>query len=244
MTAPEGPFFRDSPPRRRRGGGVRRLLVIVAAAAGVVTALGDSFAASLGQGERIRLVALAVMLGVFLPLLFYSPMARNLRNLLVWVAMLGLLAAGYSLWRQSGRLVASPATAPTEWAPAAAESSGAAVIRANRRGDYIAHARVDGVPVAFLVDTGASDVVLSRADARRVGFDPDALRYTRRYATANGPVFAAPIRLREIAVGGVRVANVRGAVTDSDLGTSLLGMSFINRLSGFELSGGALTLRQ
>lgn len=242
MSAPE-PVFRDSPPRRRRGGAVRLLLVLAAVAAGAVTALGDSFAAAPGQGERIRLVALAVMLGMFLPLLFYSPMARNLRNLLVWVTMFGLLAAGYSLWRQAERGVAAPAAAPTEWA-ATADGSGAATIRVNRRGDYIARARVDGVPVAFLVDTGASDVVLSRADARRVGFDPETLRYTRRYATANGPVFAAPIRLREIAIGGVRVANVRGAVTDSDLGTSLLGMSFINRLSGFELGGGTLTLRQ
>lgn len=244
MPAPE-PVFPPPPRRSRRPRGAGLwVLALVAAAAGLALAFGDSIAAAWPGGDgRIRLVALAVMLCVFLPMLFYGRLSRNLRNLLVWVVMFGLLAAGYSLWRQADYRAASPATAPTGWTPSA-QGSGAAVIRANRRGDFVARARVDGVPVAFLVDTGASDVVLSRADARRVGFDLDTLRYTRRYATANGPVFAAPIRLREITVGGVRVANVRGAITDSDLGTSLLGMSFINRLSGFELSGGTLTLRQ
>ncbi len=96
----------------------------------------------------------------------------------------------------------------------------------------------------FLVDTGATDVVLSVTDARRLGIDPDELSFTRLYDTANGTVSGAPVRLGEVSLGGVRVTAVRATVTDGGLNQSLLGLSFLNRLSGFEVRGGVLTLYQ
>lgn len=216
---------------------------LAALAAAPLAACGGAVAGLETRGEQIRLVALAVLLAMLLPLLFRSRLSRNLRNALVWAVLLGLLAAGYAAWRRADDGAAAVSGRPFAETPAGA-ASGETRIRANRRGEFVAPGRVDGVPVTFLVDTGASDVVLSRADARRVGFDPDRLAYTQRYATANGTVLGAPVRLREVAVGGVRMADVRGSVTDSDLGVSLLGMSFINRLSGFELGGGALVMRR
>lgn len=222
----------------------RRFAALAAlAATAPLAACGGAVAGLETRGEQIRLVVLAVLLAALLPLLLRGGLPRNLRNMLVWAVLIGLLAAGYAAWRRADIGAAAVSGRPFAETPAAA-ASGEVRLRANRRGDFVAPGRVDGVPVTFLVDTGASEVVLSKADARRVGFDPDRLAYTQRYATANGTVLGAPVRLREVAVGGVRMADVRGSVTDSDLGVSLLGMSFINRLSGFELGGGVLTMRR
>ena len=103
---------------------------------------------------------------------------------------------------------------------------------------------IGGHPVRFLVDTGASDVMLSPADARRLGFDPAALAYTRVYRTASGTARGAPVTLPEIVVGTIRLSEVSASVGERDAGSSLLGMSFLGRLSGYEVSGDTLTMRQ
>jgi len=106
----------------------------------------------------------------------------------------------------------------------------------------VVEALVDGEPVRFLVDTGASDVVLSPADARRIGFDPAQMSFTRTYNTANGLVQGAPVRLGAVEVGPIRIEDVRASVNGADMRRSLLGMSFLSRLGGYEVSEDALTL--
>jgi aspartyl protease family protein len=103
---------------------------------------------------------------------------------------------------------------------------------------------VGGTPVRFLVDTGATEVMLSPADARRLGLDPAVLAYTQIYRTANGIARGAPVTLPEIVVGTIRLTDVSASVAERDTGGSLLGMSFLSRLSGYEVSGDMLTLRQ
>jgi aspartyl protease family protein len=115
---------------------------------------------------------------------------------------------------------------------------------ADRDGHFRIDAMVDGRPIRFLVDTGASIVVLNREDARRVGFDPDTLAFTQSAATANGKIKAAPIVIPEIIVGPIRLTNVVGAVDTEDAVMSLLGMSFLSRLQGYEVSAGALTFHR
>ena len=102
---------------------------------------------------------------------------------------------------------------------------------------------MDGVAVRFLVDTGASHVILSAGDARRLGFDLDSLTYSRPYRTAAGTVFAAPVVLGAVTIGPIRIAGVQASVGGAALGQSLLGMSFLNRLSGYRVAGGRLTLQ-
>ncbi len=121
---------------------------------------------------------------------------------------------------------------------------GAVVFRAGSDGHFRIEALVDGAPVRFLVDTGASDVVLSPADARRLGFALEDLAFTRRYATANGVVRGAPVRLGEVVVGPIRLTGVAASVNESPMDGSLLGLSFLGRLGSYEVRGGALTLRQ
>jgi aspartyl protease family protein len=99
------------------------------------------------------------------------------------------------------------------------------------------------VPVDFMVDTGASHVVLTLQDARRIGFSPAQLAFTEQFQSANGVVPAAPIELRELRIGQLRVFNLEAAVNGGPLPISLLGMSFLKRLSSYEVARGRLILR-
>jgi aspartyl protease family protein len=134
--------------------------------------------------------------------------------------------------------VAQPPT--TDQAPSA---YGEASIAKSGDGHFWADGEVDGHPVRFLIDTGATSVFLTSADARNLGIDPATLSYSQAVTTANGPAHAAPVKLGEITVGGAQVADVQAFVIDNGLETSLLGMSFLGRLTKFEATQDTLTLK-
>lgn len=101
---------------------------------------------------------------------------------------------------------------------------------------------LNGVPVRFVVDTGASEMVLSARDAARIGLDPGKLIYSGRAMTANGMVQTAPVRLATVALGPVVDRGVRAVVNQGELRESLLGMSYLNRFSRLEIANGRLVL--
>ncbi|MEM9048928.1 MAG: TIGR02281 family clan AA aspartic protease [Pseudomonadota bacterium] len=117
-------------------------------------------------------------------------------------------------------------------------------VRLHRGADGHFHARlaVNGVEVAFLVDTGATEIVLSPEDARRVGFDPNRLAYTQLTETANGMVRAARIVLDEMQLGPLYDRNIPALVNEVPLPYSLLGMRYLDRFSSLTIEGGRLTL--
>ena len=117
------------------------------------------------------------------------------------------------------------------------------VIDAGAGGHFVVEAVVNGAPVIFLVDTGASSVVLTMEDAERIGFRPEALRFTQRFATASGEVRAAPVVLRELRIGQFSVFDMPASVNEAPLGVSLLGMSFLRRLHGYGVEDGRLIMR-
>lgn len=109
-------------------------------------------------------------------------------------------------------------------------------------GHYRLTAQINGASLIFIVDTGASDIVLSQADARKAGFDPDALPYYGRAMTANGEVRTAPVRLSIVKVGGFEDHNVAARVNGGALDQSLLGMSYLQRYSQITIAGNKLIL--
>lgn len=102
--------------------------------------------------------------------------------------------------------------------------------------------RLNGEPVDFVVDTGATEMVLSLRDARRAGLDPDELAFVGTARTANGTVSTAWTTIDEVAIGSVTFDNVRVAVNGGDMSGSLLGMSFLDRFERVEISGNRLRL--
>jgi len=117
-------------------------------------------------------------------------------------------------------------------------------VAADLTGHFVLHPSVDGRRVRMLVDTGASVVALSYQDAQLAGIRVRREDFSRKMGTANGVVEAAPVRIAEIRLGGIVVRDVEAVVLpDGRLGTSLLGMSFLKRLGGFEITRGQLTLK-
>jgi aspartyl protease family protein len=118
-------------------------------------------------------------------------------------------------------------------------------IRAGDHGHYVTTASIEHMPVSVLVDTGASKVALSYEDAERIGIKPFSLRFDQPVATANGVVEAAAVTLRRIEIDNVIVHDVDGMVLPQGaMRGTLLGMSFLSRLSGFRMSDGTLFLEQ
>jgi aspartyl protease family protein len=130
--------------------------------------------------------------------------------------------------------------------PRAPVSSGRSLmLQANRQGHFEVEARIEGRPLDFLVDTGASTVALRESDAARVGIRPQLRDYVAVVSTANGKVKGAPAKIDRIEVGGITVYDVQALVLpDEALNVNLLGVSFLSRLKRYEYAGGRMVLEQ
>lgn len=112
----------------------------------------------------------------------------------------------------------------------ASEGRQTATLSADPRGHFFADAVINGQPMRFVVDTGASVVVLMAADATRMGIDWRKAR-PAPMQTANGSTIGYLVKLQSVRVGGIELQNIDGVVVEQGLGNfGLLGMSFLNRL--------------
>ncbi|WP_460448161.1 retropepsin-like aspartic protease family protein [Alsobacter sp. SYSU BS001988] len=119
------------------------------------------------------------------------------------------------------------------------------VLAADPRGHFSAEPSINGVKIRTLVDTGASVVAMSAEDAQRAGVFPAGADFQIPVSTANGVVKAAAVRLREVRIDNIVLRDVEAMVLPQGrLGGTLLGMSFLRRLTGMEVSDGRLILTQ
>ncbi|HEY2535007.1 MAG TPA: TIGR02281 family clan AA aspartic protease [Xanthobacteraceae bacterium] len=186
----------------------------------------------------------ALLLFVFGAVLtvFHGRSKQALTAAVLWGVVGLLLIAGYSYrfeLREAGDRVLA------ELVPGHVISHGRTVeVARTSGGDFAISAQINGVRVPMILDTGASSVVLSRDDAKAVGLPLEVLAYTVIIETANGRTRAAPVTLDRIAIGGLLERSVEALVAQpGQLRTSLLGMSFLNRLQSWEVSGDRLLLR-
>jgi aspartyl protease family protein len=160
-----------------------------------------------------------------------------------WVLLCcGIVLLGVGLLDRGAALlpeISSPSR--PEKPPASAPPSNSIVYAANERGHVVLDAAVNGAPVRMLVDTGASLVTLTPADARAAGINAASLVFSGRVQTANGATRMAPVNLREIRIGQLSIYDVPAGVLEH-LNVSLLGMSFLSRLQGYEMRDGKLTI--
>src|SRR5438552_7985162 len=127
--------------------------------------------------------------------------------------------------------------------PETNSESSSVMLVADPSGHFSLTSIIEGIGVRMMVDTGANIVALSQEDANRVGINVEANKFTAKISTANGVVLAAPVILKEIAIGDISVRNVAAVVMpEQKLQLSLLGMSFPSRLSRYEVTGGKLIL--
>ncbi|HEX6978858.1 MAG TPA: TIGR02281 family clan AA aspartic protease [Alphaproteobacteria bacterium] len=222
--------------------------VILTLIVGLIVYLNARYPGSLGdRNSQIDLVSRLTILSLVVASLIVALRSARLgavvRAFLVWIGLGLALVVGYSYREEIAPAISrvSGALFPAE---PRAIAPGTVALRASSRRHFRVVAEVNGQRVQFLVDTGASDVALTRSDARRIGIDPDRLTYNLPYRTANGTSFGAAVRIDRIAIGDIVVEDVAGHVAAGELGQSLLGMSFLGRLSGFEVRGDEMILRQ
>ncbi len=115
-------------------------------------------------------------------------------------------------------------------------------VKANANGHFIVRGEVNGEPVNFVIDTGATDIILSADDAERIGFRAHQLDYSKAYRSANGIVRGAPVQLRHLRIGQIEMYELPASVNEVNIGISLLGMTFLKRLDGYEVSGDRLVM--
>lgn len=158
----------------------------------------------------------------------------TMRQALAWVLIFVAMIAGYGLW-QDVRQEVLPRQAVI--------GEGERIeVPQDRSGHYHLTADVNGTPIRFLIDTGATDMVLSLADAERAGLSVDDLAFIGTARTANGEVRTAFATLDEIAIGPLSFDRVRVSVNAGEMEDSLMGMSFLRRFGRIEITDGALVL--
>ena len=121
---------------------------------------------------------------------------------------------------------------------------GEIIIPQQRDGHYHLTLTINGAAVDFLVDTGASDIVLTQSDAEKIGFDTKQLEYWGTASTANGTVRLAVVRLKSVELGPYKDTNIRAAVNEGQMSTSLLGMAYLDRFGSIQIEKDRMILRR
>ncbi len=191
------------------------------------------------SGDNFGQLAYLVLLGLAVGGWFIAENRKNLgrttRQAAVWgLIFIGTVAA-VGLWSDISRTVM-----PRQ----SVLSSGVIEVPRAPDGHYYLVAQLNGVPVRFIVDTGASDVVLTMQDAKRVGIDTASLVYSGSASTANGTVRTAFTRIKDLQLGDIRDTGVMVSVNGGQMDGSLLGMSYLRRFQRIEIAGNKLILQR
>ncbi|WP_424929356.1 retropepsin-like aspartic protease family protein [Amaricoccus tamworthensis] len=190
------------------------------------------------QENLPRLIYLCLLL-VFVVWAFSGmrqKLSKSVRDLALWALIIGMLVIAYG-FRDTLKRELMPGSAT--WS----DMDSITLSRGPGR-HFRATVDVNGVGIPFIVDTGATGIVLSLEDAERIGIDPDTLVFSGRASTANGVVETAPVRLETIEFGPFSDTNVRAHVNGGRLDDSLLGMSYLNRFSKLEIAGDRMILHR
>lgn len=193
------------------------------------------------QLQLVYYIALLVLVGSAVLVRFRGNVSAGIRAAVIWAAIIfGLL--GLYAYRDVFSDLWTRMRADLMPAEPVSRMAGAVVYQPNMRGDFAVNAKVNGVEMQMIVDTGASLIALRQEDARRLGINPDSLVYDRVMQTANGSAPGAFVTLDEVDVGGIVRRDVGAVVMRGDLGQPLLGMSFLTKISSFQMTPTSLTL--
>ena len=163
-------------------------------------------------------------------------LSKTVRDVAIWALIFVMAMIGYGF-----RDTLRSALFPSETVLLA---DGSVALGRGSDGHFHAVLKINGQPVRFLVDTGASDIVLSHRDATKAGIDVDGLNFFGTAQTANGTIRTARVRLGLVEFGGVIETGVGAVVGSGALDTSLLGMDYLDRFSRVEITGDRMILHR
>ncbi|MGF1660149.1 MAG: TIGR02281 family clan AA aspartic protease [Rubrimonas sp.] len=182
----------------------------------------------------LSLLGLMLALGAFAA--YRGRMSAALRHAAIWLLIFAGIVIAYRFNEQL----------TSGLRPQSMEVLNAQSVLLRREGDGHFHAtlQINGRDIRFLVDTGATAMVLSRRDAQRAGLDPAGLNFSIPSATANGTVYGAPVRLSEVRLGPFTDRDVPAMVNGGELGVSLLGMRYLDRFARISVEGERMLLQR
>lgn len=180
----------------------------------------------------LALIGMAVASGLFWH--YRGRLSGALQHAAIWILIILGATLAFGLKDELARQLF-----PDE---ASAVGEGTIALRRAGDGHFYARVEINGAPIRFMIDTGATNVVLTQDDARRAGIDLAGLSYVLTANTANGPVRGAGVRLDRVSLGGVTDADVPAVVNGGELQDSLLGMSYLDRFRKVSFEGDRLYL--
>ena len=247
MSEPPNPWKRDAPASAGLSARTRLLIwlgtlaAIIGLAWLLIRAFPEQSLSGYDQAQAIYAFSLIALLSSSVIFGRQFRAGEALRNIAIWAGIAAVLGLGY-LYRDVFSDIGSRLRAEMLPAEPRAVGDDTVALTESEGGNYFPVGEVDGVRIKFLVDTGASDIVLSPDDASRLGIDVAALNFTGETETANGIGRSAPWRVRSLAIGPLRFSSVAVSINQAPMGSSLLGMSFLRRLKSFEFKGRTLLL--
>ena len=179
------------------------------------------------------LVLLAAAIGGSAIVAGRSNMGKMAQQAAIWTLIFVGVVGAYGLWEDISSDV-NPRQAMVD--------ANTIAVPRGFDGHYRLTLDINDTPVSFIVDTGASQVVLSQRDAARIGLDPANLTYSGNASTANGVVRTAPVILNEVALEGIIDRGVQAVVNGGEMDTSLLGMTYLGFYNRIEITNGELVL--
>jgi aspartyl protease family protein len=195
--------------------------------------------------DQARVIQLVVILALVSGGVIFSRRFRlgeTVRNIAIWSGIALVLAIAFA-FQDELRSVYFRLRAELIPGYPVTTSANELVLTQSGDGHFYVIGDVNGTAVKFLVDTGASDVVLSPADAKRLGIDVAELDFSRPYQTANGVGYGAPYRIAHMALGEVELTDVPVSVNQAPMSESLLGMSVLRNAASMEIRDRKLFLR-
>jgi aspartyl protease family protein len=166
---------------------------------------------------------------------------QNLKYLMIWGVIFLICMIGYT-YRSDLSDIKDKVLAELIPERGFQKNLNTASFHASSDGHFHIRASVNGIPIRFLADTGASHIVLSPRDAEKLGFDLKKLVFDRFYETANGKGRGSSVRISGFEIGNLRLQGIEASVNEADMRESLLGMTFFNRLEKYEVRNNVLTL--
>ena len=228
MAKSDGPWSGSRPPERPR----RRLrlgflvwIALLLAAGAAFLILNRLFPDQLSGGDRaeaLRLFGILALVSSGLVAAERIDLGEKIRHIALWIAIFALGIVGYG-FREEIAAVGLRARQALIPASAVATSPRSMVVARSDSGDFYVTGEVDGTPVRFLIDTGSSDIVLSPADARRLGLDVASSAFSSPSETANGVGYGAPVTLRRLVVGPFGLQDIPAVVNRAAMGSSCSG---------------------
>jgi aspartyl protease family protein len=236
-TRPDHP-----PPRRNRAFIIAGILIAVTVGLWLLSrAFPERTLSGMDEARMLQLILIITVAGSGILMSRQFTLKESARNIAIWIAIAAVLVVGY-LYRDLFSDFGTRFTSALMPGEPVATGGHTVVLSESDGGSYFATGEVDGQRVRFQVDTGATDIVLSPEDARRVGIDIEALRYDSETSTANGIGHGASYTVNQLSIGPIHFSDVPVSINQAPMGTSLLGMAFLRRLKSFEFKSGKLLL--